>query len=112
MRSSLAVATLLVLVAGCSRDSSSPPGVRKTNQIAGMVTRATGGDLITIEVDGTPYVIRLYGIDAPEVTQPYYDRSNQELQNRVLKKLVRAEIAGFRPGPRPNAWVWLADAPV
>ena len=66
------------------------------------VTRVTDGDTIQVIVDGTKTIIRLVGIDAPEVShaknhpgQPFSEASTKQLAGLVLNKIVDIKSYGL-----------------
>ena len=52
------------------------------------VVKVLHGDLISVEIDGKPIIIRLSEIDAPEVRQPFSRQSRNFVEELVLKKQV------------------------
>jgi micrococcal nuclease len=67
--------------------------------VEGKVTRVDDGDLVTIvAMSGSTFLVRLYGIDAPEIRrdtepgQPYGEAAKQVLARMILGKTVRLEI--------------------
>jgi micrococcal nuclease len=60
-------------------------GTLQAQTIRGRVVGVSDGDTIKVSdnVDHTVYKIRLYGIDAPEKTQPYGTKSKEALSDRI-----------------------------
>jgi endonuclease YncB( thermonuclease family) len=62
------------------------------NVLVGYVVGVADGDTITVlDVDRQQHKIRLSGIDAPERTQPFGDKSKTNLSRLVFNKDVRVE---------------------
>ena len=60
--------------------------------IEGRVVGVADGDTITVLVDShTQHKIRLAGIDAPEKSQPFGQRSKESLSDLVFSKIVTVE---------------------
>ena len=77
--------TTVVIVAGCS---SSP---LKENSIIGIVTKVHDGDSIHITPAGASrVVIRLAGIDAPEIAQAFGVASRDTLRSMILNQQAHA----------------------
>lgn len=57
----------------------------------GIVTHVSDGDTLWVRPTGggTPRQVRLEGIDAPEICQPYGTRSRDALAARVLRRRVQ-----------------------
>lgn len=61
-------------------------------EISGRVVRVADGDTITIlDVDNAQHKIRLAGIDAPEKSQAYAQRSRESLDELVAGRTVIVE---------------------
>ena len=58
------------------------------------VIKISDGDTITILQNKTQIKVRLYGIDAPELKQPYGKKSKQFLANLIAGKVVEVEENG------------------
>ena len=84
----IAVACLLIAVAGCATREISAPSYR--------VLRVIDGDTFVVFYDGEPTSCRVYGIDAPERGQPGYAEAREALEREILGKAVRLTF----PGPR------------
>ena len=52
----------------------------------GVVTRVVDGDTVEMEVDGKLVNVRLFGIDAPEMSQPFGHESKDFLVRRILNE--------------------------
>jgi len=74
-------------------------------RIHGMVVNVSDGDHLTVNNNGTEIFVRLYGIDAPEISkvrrkdksqskhgQPFAGKAFMELSNKVLHRQVTLEI--------------------
>lgn len=57
--------------------------------LTGSVTSVHDGDTLTLNANGSSYQIRLDGIDAPELAQPFGSESRGALSSSVLGKSVR-----------------------
>lgn len=61
--------------------------------LQGRVVGVADGDTITVlDANNTPYKIRLQGIDAPEKTQAFGNKSKQSLHRLVHSKQVTIEF--------------------
>ncbi len=52
----------------------------------GVVTRVVDGDTLEMEIDGKRVNVRLFGIDAPEMSQPFGHESKDFLARRILNE--------------------------
>jgi endonuclease YncB( thermonuclease family) len=60
--------------------------------IEGRVVRLADGDTITVlDSTNTQHKIRLSGIDAPEKSQPFGNRSKESLSDLVFSKTVTVD---------------------
>lgn len=59
-----------------------------SNVLKGLVEYVTDGDTINIKSEDKIYVIRLYGIDAPEKNQPYGNKVTTFLKDKLESKQV------------------------
>jgi endonuclease YncB( thermonuclease family) len=59
--------------------------------LTGTVTSVYDGDTITLHIEAGTKKIRLAGIDAPEIKQPYGIASREALRQDVLNKLVTVD---------------------
>jgi endonuclease YncB( thermonuclease family) len=83
MRNHKLFATLLILLS-CSLHAAT---------LQGKVISVADGDTITVlEGNNTQHKIRLQGIDAPEKTQAFGQKSKQSLSQMVYNKQVRVEF--------------------
>lgn len=62
--------------------------------LSGKVVSVHDGDTITILVEKEQVKIRLFGIDAPELKQPYGKKSKQFLSNLITGQIVEVEKNG------------------
>lgn len=62
--------------------------------LSGKVVSIHDGDTITVLQDKQQVKVRLYGIDAPELKQPYGKKSKQFLANLIAGKVVEVEENG------------------
>ena len=64
--------------------------------LMGRVVKVADGDTLTIVVDGTDRrKIRLYGIDTPELDQPWGREAENALQEKAMDKNVLARVSGI-----------------
>ncbi len=66
-------------------------GIASAELLTGTVTSVYDGDTITLLTDAGTKKIRLAGIDAPEIKQPYGPDSRDALRQDVLKQLVTVD---------------------
>jgi endonuclease YncB( thermonuclease family) len=59
--------------------------------LTGVVTRVVDGDTIDVKLSSGPIRVRLYGIDAPESTQPGGGEATAYLVKRILHQTVDLE---------------------
>lgn len=59
--------------------------------LTGTVTRVVDGDTIDVKISSGPIRVRLYGIDAPESTQPGGSDATSYLAKKILHKKVDLE---------------------
>ena len=62
--------------------------------LSGKVVSIHDGDTITILQNKTQIKVRLFGVDAPELKQPYGKKSKQFLANLIAGKVVEVEENG------------------
>jgi ATP-dependent hsl protease ATP-binding subunit hslU len=62
--------------------------------LSGKVVSTHDGDTITILQGKQQVKVRLYGIDAPELKQPYGKKSKQFLANLIAGEVVEVEESG------------------
>ena len=58
---------------------------------SGKVIKVSDGDTITVLQDKRQIKVRLYGIDAPELKQPYGKKSKQFLSNLITGKIAEVK---------------------
>jgi micrococcal nuclease len=116
---------LLLLILFCVILSAFPSFLRAQAPIGtlhGMVVNVSDGDHLTVNNDGTEIFVRLYGIDAPEISkmrrnesphsrhgQPFAGRAFMALSNKVLHRQVTLEIMRIDHQERVVAVVFLED---
>jgi len=83
----------LGLVAALSAASAAAP----PSELAGTVTKVTDGDSLWLQpsVQGPPVEVRLLGIDAPEVCQPWGTQARDALKALVEGKQITLRAAGL-----------------
>lgn len=63
--------------------------------LTGVVVSVFDGKTIELRTaDNETYKIILYGIESPELSQPYGDDAKKTLERAVLKKCVEAQVQG------------------
>lgn len=70
------------------------------------------GDTITVLQDKRQIKVRLYGIDAPELKQPYGKKSKQFLANLIAGKVVEVEENGKDRYKRTIGIVYLGNTDI
>lgn len=63
-------------------------------RFTGKVVGVTDGDTLTVVQDKTRVTVRLRGVDAPEMSQPYGEKAKQLTTKLVLGKRVTVKVAG------------------
>lgn len=76
---------------------------------AGKVVSVEAADLLTVERDGAPYPVRLYGADAPEPGQPFAAESLAFVKERALGQEVKVETLATDSGGKMVGSVALPD---
>lgn len=68
-------------------------GVARRRALAGTVVRVSDGDTFWVEPagGGRPVKVRLQGIDAPEICQPWGEQAKRALEALALGQRVRVE---------------------
>jgi endonuclease YncB( thermonuclease family) len=61
-------------------------------EFEGRVVAVMSGDTVRVQRDTAEIQLRLYGIDAPEVGQPYNQLARKALSDHVLKKKVTVRV--------------------
>ena len=64
--------------------------VRET--FSGTLVAVTAADRVTVDRDGTPVRLRLYGVDSPEEDQPYFAQSREAVMDRALNGAVAVHV--------------------
>ena len=59
----------------------------------GFVETVTDGDTIKIKSSDKIYIVRLYGIDAPEKNQPYGNNSTKFLKDKIENKHISVNFS-------------------
>lgn len=74
-------------------DTGADSPARRPQTLTGRVTRVTDGDTFHLR-DGAEnsYIVRLYGIDAPESAQPYGDQARRALTRAVMGRTVTLTV--------------------
>lgn len=83
-------------------------------EITGEVVGVYDGDTITLHAAGEKHTIkiRLDGIDAPEIGQPFGKQAKRALASKVLAKQVRVETHGLDKYGRTIGTVWRPDGDI
>lgn len=73
-----------------------PASAAQRQSFQGTVTHVSDGDTLWVRPvhGGAPTAVRLHGIDAPEVCQPFGEQSRQALAARVLHQAVTVDVRG------------------
>lgn len=80
-------------VTAWSNHASEPqaaPNRHTGDELNGVVRQVHDGDTITLTVDKRRYRLRLWGIDAPELRQPYGQLARLQLREWLWRRPVRA----------------------
>ena len=83
--------------------------INQTSEFTGQVIRIHDGDTFTAVVSGIPIKIRLNGIDAPELSQPYGLEAMYKLGDLIQERIVRIVALGKDKHRRTVADVYLHD---
>jgi micrococcal nuclease len=75
----------------------------------GTVTRVIDGNSIEVSHENGAAVIRLHGVDAPEISQPYGRIAMIAVFRHTFGKVVRIESYGLDPHGRTIGDVYLPD---
>ena len=59
--------------------------------LSGKVVSIHDGDTITVLQDKQQVKVRLFGIDAPELNQPYGKKSKRFLSNLITRKIAEVK---------------------
>ena len=77
--------------------------------LSGKVIKVSDGDTITVLQGKQQVKVRLYGIDAPELKQPYGKKSKQFLANLIAGEVVEVEENGKDRYKRTIGTIYLDD---
>ena len=80
--------------------------------LSGKVVSIHDGDTITILQNKTQIKVRLFGIDAPELKQPYGKKSKQFLANLIAGEVVEVEENGKDRYKRTIGTIYLNGADI
>lgn len=75
----------------------------------GRMRRIVDGDTLIVSINGKDYRIRLYGIDAPEKGQPYYNEAKEYLESIVDERADLYKMDRQRSYRRTVAIVYSGD---
>lgn len=72
------------------------PAAAERRDFRGTVTHVSDGDTVWVRpaTGGAPVPVRLQGIDAPEICQPFGEQARHALASRVLHKPVSVDVRG------------------
>ena len=87
-------------------------GAVRGASLVGQVIEVNSGDMITISNLNRPVRVRLLGIDAPEMNQPFGDVAKKHLADLVYDKSVLVEYAGIAADHSVNGRVLLEGVDV
>lgn len=87
---SLARALALILAMGLLPHAA----VARTETLAGRVVRVSDGDTLTVLVGRQQVKVRLQAIDAPEIAQPFGERSRRSLASLCAGREVEVHVHG------------------
>lgn len=104
MRYSFPCLLFVLLCVGCN----SHPQEGTINNV--NLVSVLSGDVIEIESEYGRFPIRLFGIDSPELDQPYYYDSIEALRTKLEGKQLKLRLVPTSGTPMSSAWVWLSDA--
>jgi len=85
------LASLVTTPAWAQTGSSAAPLASRPQVFSGKVLRVTDGDTLVVENQGRAVTVRLRGIDAPQLSQPYGAEARKQLYGAVFGKTVRVE---------------------
>lgn len=102
----VALGLVAALSAACA---ATPP-----RELAGTVTKVTDGDSLWLQpsVQGPPIEVRLLGVDAPEICQPWGTQARDALKVLVEGKQVTLRAVGLDTYQRTLGTVMLDDVDV
>lgn len=108
-----ALALLIIVVAVIT---SGPARANPTAPLTGIVTRILDGDTLILRTPTEASLkIRLWGIDAPEITkkqepgQPHGEAAAKALADKVAGQPITAQVTGIDRYGRRTAIVYLGD---
>lgn len=78
----------------------------------GKCTRVIDGDTLVVVKENKEIKIRLYGIDCPELDQPYGEAARQYISNFVLDKTIRYVETGTDRYKRTVAIVYISNTDI
>jgi micrococcal nuclease len=81
----------------------------QTQMLEGTVTAVEDGDTITVTINGSPTIVRLFSIDCPEDGQGFGAKAKQVATALALGKTVKVEKLNIDPRGRTIANVFLPD---
>jgi endonuclease YncB( thermonuclease family) len=64
----------------------------RAESFTGLVIAVADGDTITVMHDGVPERVRLYGIDAPEKKQPFFQQAKGYIADLSFQKTVTVRV--------------------
>ncbi|MEM9352856.1 MAG: thermonuclease family protein [Planctomycetota bacterium] len=70
------------------QDANNAPGSKEPKVLTGKIVGVASGDTLTLLVDATPTVVRIAGVDAPELDQPYGNHAKRILTSRFAGKVA------------------------
>lgn len=75
-----------------SAERNQPKAVQVVERFSGKVVRVSDGDTCDVEVGpGKTVRVRIYGIDAPELSQDFGKESRKYLDRRIFRETVTVE---------------------
>ena len=89
----LLIFVLSVLCAACGGQKDGHFAVKPV-QVVGECLYVYDGDTVLMNMNGEKRKIRLYGIDAPEMSQEFGDKSRALLSRLVEKKKITVSVTG------------------
>ena len=105
--------TVAADVANAEDQPEFPPQQPISERISGRVVRVTDGDTLVVLVDVPEQIrIRLEGIDAPEIGQPWGTQAPQALSDLVFEQTVDVWIIGEDRYDRKLGRVYVGDRAV
>ena len=109
-RSPRAARWLSLAVSLAANVSQLGPVWAKQQRLRGKVVHVSDGDTLTIATEGRRIKVRLYGVDAPEVDQPFGPRAARRAARLVKDRFVTVQVvARDRHGRTVGRVVYLSD---